>query len=81
MWLRAQLEVISLSSELPEHFICASYGISSFVSDVTVVPQLSPYSRENNWWASSGADSSLIPSAEPSLGLPSIAAGKHLLSE
>lgn len=79
--IRVQLGEISLSSKLPEHFVCASYGTSSLLSDVTVVPEFSPYSRVNDWRASSRAGSSLIPRREPSLGLPSIATGEHLLFE
>lgn len=79
--IRVQLGEISLSSKLPEHFVCASYGTSFLLSDVTVVPGFSPYSTVSDWRASSSADSSLISHTEPSLGLPSIATGEHLLFE
>lgn len=79
--IRVQLGEISLSSKLPEHLVCASYGTSFLLSYVTVVPGFSPYSRVNDWGASSSADSSLIPHTEPSLGLPSVATGEHLLFE
>lgn len=79
--IRVQLGEISLSSKLPEHFVCASYGTSFLLSDVTVVPGFSPYSTVSDWRASSSAYSSLISHTEPSLGLPSIATGEHLLFE
>lgn len=71
--------MISLASECPQHFIGASSGAASFLSDVTV--SLCPLLKSEQLVGKLQGWLFFDPPLEPSLGLPSIAASKHLLSE